>query len=667
MARTKTTARRIGVKVGINYDLEWVMKGDICSNGIEDIYYVCLANIPGRERAHWGILRRKMRPGDFLWKTCLTNEDCTKFETYFVDATGVGLKPAHSQRQRTTRVGDLVFLKGSTYVVQEDGSLSYLGRPLKCGDHPWDAEDCCFKEVMRDGTRRRTANIWAKRVSGPIFPSSPTISEESEGMESSDEDDKRQELEQKNKKNEACARKQTQQDLRSFWSARSTGDVSTDSPSKSQTKPIAIIEKPKPLEVIVIDEDTDNTSTEAISMQEKRKETEEPKKKKPKMTKAAISKPEARPASQISSGEPDPKTLPRVTESMKVSELKLELEYRGLSAKGRKKKDLVDRLGLNSIWITATAEYRYLETLKALLMKEEHERARKESEEKRKKEIEREKPKHTFKSSVHPCLLAPTDQITLSYFGREIVRRDKATCEHCSREGTCVWTCMSCDFDICQSCYQQHITDPKEREEFLEKEAKRKKKEEEERLLEMKRRQKELKEREKQRQKELKEREKQRRIEEQYLKRRVKEVIGHIPEKVKVVSDSNSRFQKGKKGFTVWRSMGYENDGWHSYYGPPDKEFDSSWKTVKEANARAKYVLYYKNWCSLTPEEVIDDDIEESFHGRNANLLQLTLKRDCNETVTVGVVPDSAFEYLVRANMPHDSILYEGSATPGIR
>lgn len=54
-----------------------------------------------------------------------------------------------------------------------------------------------------------------------------------------------------------------------------------------------------------------------------------------------------------------------------------------------------------------------------------------------------------------------------------------------------------------------------------------------------------------------------------------------------------SRSRSGK--FFVWSSEGYDNDGWHSYNGPPRKEFDSSWRTIEEANARVEYLFFIKN------------------------------------------------------------------------
>jgi hypothetical protein len=59
------------------------------------------------------------------------------------------------------------------------------------------------------------------------------------------------------------------------------------------------------------------------------------------------------------------------------------------------------------------------------------------------------------------------------------------------------------------------------------------------------------------------------------------------------------------KGFTVWCSSGYSNDGWHSYGGPPDQEFDSTWKTAADANDRARYLFIWKNTYGSAPTSLI--------------------------------------------------------------
>ena len=51
--------------------------------------------------------------------------------------------------------------------------------------------------------------------------------------------------------------------------------------------------------------------------------------------------------------------------------------------------------------------------------------------------------------------------------------------------------------------------------------------------------------------------------------------------------------------FTVWTSCGYDADRWHSYDGPPKKEFDSSYNSLMEANERVECVFFYTNPCDV--------------------------------------------------------------------
>jgi hypothetical protein len=70
------------------------------------------------------------------------------------------------------------------------------------------------------------------------------------------------------------------------------------------------------------------------------------------------------------------------------------------------------------------------------------------------------------------------------------------------------------------------------------------------------------------------------------------------------------------QGYTVCCSSGYGSSRWHSYQGPPNKEFDTTWKTDEEANARARYLFYWKNCYGISAEELDADDCQESEkHG----------------------------------------------------
>lgn len=91
-------------------------------------------------------------------------------------------------------------------------------------------------------------------------------------------------------------------------------------------------------------------------------------------------------------------------------------------------------------------------------------------------------------------------------------------------------------------------------------------------------------------------------------------IVGNpVPSRVKQVPPKFKR--RSKSGFTVWSSFGYGNDGWHSYAGPPPKEFDSCFPSIKEAHARARYLFYVKNPWGLGVEELIREEIFEEAGG----------------------------------------------------
>jgi hypothetical protein len=56
--------------------------------------------------------------------------------------------------------------------------------------------------------------------------------------------------------------------------------------------------------------------------------------------------------------------------------------------------------------------------------------------------------------------------------------------------------------------------------------------------------------------------------------------------------------------YTVWTSSGYDHDGYHSYEGAPQKEFNSSYNTLEEANQRVKYVFWFENPWGLDKNEM---------------------------------------------------------------
>jgi hypothetical protein len=98
--------------------------------------------------------------------------------------------------------------------------------------------------------------------------------------------------------------------------------------------------------------------------------------------------------------------------------------------------------------------------------------------------------------------------------------------------------------------------------------------------------------------------------------------------------------------YTVWCSDGYDNDGWHSYNGEPDKEFDSVWETKEDANKRAEYLFYWKSPWGLEAEEMHEKEWESWGRG---DLWGRTVCPADSSRWTVAVVPSKAFLYLDNA------------------
>ena len=99
-----------------------------------------------------------------------------------------------------------------------------------------------------------------------------------------------------------------------------------------------------------------------------------------------------------------------------------------------------------------------------------------------------------------------------------------------------------------------------------------------------------------------------------------------------------------KLKYTIWTSCGYDNDGWHRYGGPPDKEFNSSYEKLEEANERAEYVFLYDNPWGLEDEYEINLPETDTVSTKGCRFLEC--RPDDSERWTVSVIPSSAFDYV---------------------
>ncbi|KAI9333364.1 hypothetical protein DFJ73DRAFT_854498 [Zopfochytrium polystomum] len=124
--------------------------------------------------------------------------------------------------------------------------------------------------------------------------------------------------------------------------------------------------------------------------------------------------------------------------------------------------------------------------------------------------------------------------------------------------------------------------------------------------------------------------------------RRVETAVAGTAEAVRK-PDARHRDKAAPLAFVVWTSCGYRPDGWHSYDGPPPKEFDSSFATKKEANDRVRYRFYAKNTWGLGVREMMEQEVEEKERG---GLLTLSTTPPDSECWTVAAVPAEAFQFL---------------------
>jgi hypothetical protein len=338
-----------------------------------------------------------------------------------------------------------------------------------------------------------------------------------------------------------------------------------------------------------------------------------------------------------------------IVKSMKVTELKEEAVARGIDMKtlARINKDeLLNMLVVGSPCIIKTDAWDEVVRLRKKFADErqkaeqlewqrqediyrKEEQKRKEREKKQQEQREKHRAEEISKQgefhslsvpqTVHGCKLAETKH--LLFYGSP--RSYNARCTECRHFGV-EYTCERCDYDICKDCFKEKTMTPSEKKA----EAKRKaalEKERQEAAAERRRLQ-----------------------EEEEEKHRKKwDPKTHFAEKIINPSNKNKDPDGNKsKGFTVWCSDGYGNDGWHSYEGPLTKQFDTTYATKKEANERARYLFHWKNPWGSEPEEIENDQFNKST---KEGMVTYTVTPDDSSTWTVAVVPDAAFAYLDNA------------------
>ena len=277
---------------------------------------------------------------------------------------------------------------------------------------------------------------------------------------------------------------------------------------------------------------------------------------------------------------------------------------------------------------------------------------------------------HVYTSLCHLHPLADSNTIRVSkhlQLGTRCLRkrRDMAVCdvEHsflCKRRP--YRSCDKCDFDICHVCFEINSLPDLQKNQLLQDKYDKLNQEQEdaERIFQERQRQTEQEERKLSQEQEEAERlfqVRQRQIEQEERLRetkREKEMLLELAEKYaedlanfsqNVRNPGAKNTNKSKKlKYTVWKSSGYDRDGWHSYEGPPQKEFDSSYDTLEQANQRVEYVFYFENvWETEKDEMYAECDKINSSHGTRL----MSCRPDDSERWTVSVAPSSAFEFMV--------------------
>jgi hypothetical protein len=220
--------------------------------------------------------------------------------------------------------------------------------------------------------------------------------------------------------------------------------------------------------------------------------------------------------------------------------------------------------------------------------------------------------------------------------------------------GQCLWlcratpylTCELCDFDICKRCYEIESLPPDEKDREVERRLDKTAAQEAENQRRF-----EAEERVRldaeERRRERYEREHEQRMEELYgddLKR--------FPQNVKKPHATN-KDESNKFKYTVWAKVVHRKQ----FEDNVEKEFDSSFATLNEANLRVEYAFYYKNPWGCNKDEVnADEDMELS-----GGLRYMRSNPDGGGSLTVSVMPSVAFNCL-QTTHPRQGINHGGSA-----
>lgn len=94
--------------------------------------------------------------------------------------------------------------------------------------------------------------------------------------------------------------------------------------------------------------------------------------------------------------------------------------------------------------------------------------------------------------------------------------------------------------------------------------------------------------------------------------------------------------------YVVWSSVVGDYDE-----GEPEKEFDSSWNTIAEANQRANYVFFHDNEWGFSKSEMKKLPHHEAFDEKTG-FVKYDVHPEDSDEYTVTVVEKEVFEYFLR-------------------
>ena len=366
------------------------------------------------------------------------------------------------------------------------------------------------------------------------------------------------------------------------------------------------------------------------------------------------------------------KSYPRVRSGLTIKELRDECNARQLSTTGRNiKSALLELLVDDTILLSQTDAFKEVEWIKQEMKNEasgkylnarfvieerrqkEKEKQAKVQEKKRQKEDEDRQEKlrqiasfHSMScpESIHGCKLAKAFDV-----GRISTYNMTYTCNmngfNCWKSST--YTCTKCDFDVCQACFDfESLPEDTRREKLLVFEEQKRQDEIKRAKLEAEK-QARIKAKQEQREKERQVREKELQAQKEREEKVRKGLIAKLDKPSKKIKHPNGKYANQSKllSYVVWKSEGYDNDGWHSYQGPPDTEFDSTWPTTKEANSRAEYLFYVENPWGISEEEIMADDVDQS--GGGDELIDLVVCPADSERWTVSADTKVDFQHLI--------------------